>query len=103
MGTESCSGTVRLVFSNHLSRKSRVIVEPSIGDSFVKGFSWWGSESSGSVENKFGVLFMLDDLERGVMPGFGEGEPPHVCIEIFDAVDYDFGSVCSVDTVGRNL
>jgi hypothetical protein len=34
------------------------------------------------------------------MPGFGEEETPHVCIEIFDAVNYDLGSVCSG---GRNL
>ncbi len=98
--TKSCSGTVRLVFANHLGRKSRVIGEPSVDDNFVKSFSWWGSESSGSVENEFGAVFVSDDLGRGGMPGFGEGETPHVCIEIFYAVDYDFGSACSV---GRNL
>ena len=55
-----------------------------------------GPESTERVENEFGVLFMPDDLGRGVMPGFGEGEPPHVCIEIFYAVDYEFGYACSV-------
>ncbi len=55
-----------------------------------------GPESTERVENEFGVLFMPDDLGRGVMPGFGKGEQPHVCIERFYAVDYDFGSVCSV-------
>jgi hypothetical protein len=64
---KSFSGTVRLVFANHLGREGRVIGEPSVGDSFVKICSWWGSESSGSVENEFGVLFMLDDLRRGVI------------------------------------
>ncbi len=91
---------VRLVFTNHLGREGRVIGEPSVGDGFVKSFSWRGSESSGCVENEFGVLFMPDDLRCGVMPGFGEGEMPLVCIEIFDAVDDDLGSVCSG---GRNL
>ncbi len=47
--------TVRLVFVSHLGREGRVIGEPSVGDSFVNIFSWWGSESSGSVENEFGV------------------------------------------------
>ena len=46
------------------------------------------------------MLFVPDDLSRGVMPGFGEGETPQVCIEICYAVDDDLGSVCSG---GRDL
>jgi hypothetical protein len=41
------------------------------------------------------VLFVPDDLSRGVMPDFGEGETRHVCMEIFDVVDDDLGSLCS--------
>ncbi len=47
------------------------------------------------------MLFVPDDIGRGRMPGFGEGEAPHVCIEIFDAVDDDLGSMCSIR--GRDL
>ena len=44
-----------MVFANNLGREGWVISEPSVVDSFVESVSWWGSESSGSVENEFGV------------------------------------------------
>jgi hypothetical protein len=75
---KSRSGAVRLSFTNHLGREGGVIGELSVGDGFVKSFSWMGCESSGCIENEFSVLFMPDDLRRGVVPGFGEGETPHV-------------------------
>jgi hypothetical protein len=78
------SGAVWLIFSNHLSGEGRVV-----------RFGCGGSETSGSIENEFGVLFVPDDVRGGFLPGLGEGKTPYVCIAVFDAVDDDLGAMCS--------
>ena len=89
------SGAVWLVFSNHLSGEGRVVGEPSFSHGLVEGFGCGGSESSGSIENEFGVLFVPDDVRGGCLPGLGEEKTPYVCIAVFDAVDDDLGAMCS--------
>ncbi len=89
------SGAVWLVFSNHLSGESRVVGKPSFGHGLVEGFGCGGSESGGSIKNEVSVLFVADDVRGCCLPGLGEGETPHVCIAVFDAVDDDLGSMCS--------
>jgi hypothetical protein len=49
--TQSSSGAVGLIFSNHRGCESRVVGKPSIGDGIVKGFGRRGSECSGCVED----------------------------------------------------
>ncbi len=65
-----------------------MVGKPSFGNG-------WGSESGGSIENEFSVLFVPDDVRGCCLPGLGEGETLHVCFAVFDAVDDDLGSVCS--------
>ena len=62
------SGAVWLVFSNHLSGEGRVVGKPSFGHGLVEGFSCGGSESGGSIENEFSVLFVPDDVRGGCLP-----------------------------------
>jgi hypothetical protein len=92
---QGSSGAVWLVFSNHLGGEGRVVGKPSFGHGLVEGFGCRGSEGGGGIENEFSVLFVPDDVRGCSLPGLGDGETPHVCIEVLDAVDDDLGSVCS--------
>jgi hypothetical protein len=86
---------VWLVFPNHYGGEGRVVGKPSFDHGLIEGFGCGGSESGGSIENEFSVLFVPDDVEGGCLPGLGEGKTPHVCIALFDAVDDDLGAMCS--------
>ncbi len=89
------SGAVWLVFSNHRGGEVRVVGKPSLGNGVVEGFGCGGSESGESLQNEFSVLFMSDDVRCCCLPSLGEGEMPHVCIAVFDAVVDGLGSMCS--------
>ncbi len=89
------SEAVWLVFSNHRGVEVRVVGKPSLGNCVVEGFGCGGSESGGSIQNEFSVLFMSDDVRCCCLPGLGEGETPHVCIAVFVAIDDGLGSMCS--------
>ncbi len=72
---QSSSGAVGLVFSNHLGCESRVVGKPNnhwlrlCGKFWSEGIRRWQKR----IELvHFGVLFVPDDLVRGVMLGFGE-------------------------------
>ena len=67
-----------LVFSTHLCGEGRVIGKPPFRNGLVERFGCRGSESGGSIENEFSVLFVADDVGGSRLPGLGEGETPHV-------------------------
>jgi hypothetical protein len=69
-----------------VSGEGRIVVvgKPSFGDGLVEGFGCGGSKSGGSIVED--ELFVPDDVRGCCLPGLGEGETPHVCIAVFDAV-----------------
>jgi hypothetical protein len=84
--TQCGSGAVRLVLAEDLRGEGRVVAEPSLCEGVMECLERGRAKCGRSVQGKFGVLLVPDDVVCCREARLWERESPDVVARFFDAV-----------------